>query len=131
MEDRIEEKLERLHSSFMKGNEHDEGDPIFYRITYRLAEEFSISRDDAARLHSEYHVRHPRSVSRGFCGNCRKLVSLIPIIYGIQGQELEMRKRELEGRLIIGDTDTIRSGNKVAMFGCGECKNPIPEYGTL
>ena len=132
MDDGIDEKIKSLHSSFLKGNVHDEGDLIFYRITYRLAEELVISKVDAAKLHSEYHVKYPRSISRGYCKRCQKLVALIPIIYGIQESELvEMRERERAGRLIIGTTDKIKQGNKVAMFGCNECKGLLPEYGTL
>jgi hypothetical protein len=132
MEDEMAEKLKSLHSSFLKGNEYDEADLIFYRITYRLAEELVISKDDAAKLHSEYHVKYPRSISRGYCKRCRKLVSLIPIIYGIQESELaEMKERELAGKLIVGSTDKIKQGIKVAMFGCNECKSSLLEYGTL
>jgi hypothetical protein len=60
------------------------------------------------------------------------VITLIPIIYGIQKSELaEMQAREQKGRLIIGEMGIIREGVKVAMFGCKVCKSSLPKYGTL
>lgn len=124
--------LKQLHSKFLKENELDEGDLIFYRINYRLADTLHISKEDAEKFHSEYHEHTPRRVSEGFCDNCQKVVILIPIIYGIQKSELpELQAREQKGRLIIGDAGIIREGAKVAMFGCNVCRSPLPKYGTL
>lgn len=128
----VEQFLGELHSLFLKENEHDEGDLIFYRINYRLADKLRISKEEAEKFHSEYHQKNPRRVSEGFCDKCQKLVMLIPIIYGIQQSELaEMQAREQQGRLIIGNTGIIREGTRVAMFGCKVCRRSLPKYGTL
>lgn len=122
----------QLHLSFLKANEYDEGDLIFYRISYRLADSLHISKEAAERLHSKYHELEPRRVSQGYCDTCGKVVSLVPIIYGVQKSELaELQAREREGRIILGDTSTIKEGGKVALFGCRECKSSLPKYGTL
>lgn len=132
MEADVELYLRELHTLFLKENEHDEGDLIFYRINYRLADKLRISKEEAEKFHSEYHEKSPRRVSEGFCDSCQKLVTLIPIIYGIQQSELvEMQFREQQGRLIIGDTSIIREGSRIAMFGCNVCKSPLARYGTL
>lgn len=131
-EDEIRKALDDLHASYLKGNEYDEGDPIFYRINYRLEEAFGLTRQEAARLHEQYHKERPRRMSEGFCDNCNKIVRIIPIIYGIQDADMEkMKEAESEGRLIVGDMKTVAEGNRVAMFGCKACKNPLPKYGTL
>lgn len=132
MEDKVRELLKELHSSFLKANKHDEGDLIFYRINYRLADKMHFSNDEANRVHQEYHRNNPRSVSQGYCDACNKITSLIPIIYGIQESDMAaMRERESEGRLIIGSTEIILQGSEVAMFGCRECRAGLPKYGTL
>lgn len=132
MKAEVEQFLRQLHSQFLKENEHDEGDLIFYRINYRLADKLHISKEEAEKLHSVYHEKSPRRISEGFCDSCQKLVTLIPIIYGVQKSELaEMQSREQQGRLIIGDTSIIREGTKVAMFGCRVCKSALVKYGTL
>lgn len=116
----------------MKENEYDEGDPIFYRINYRLEEMFDLTREEAALAHGQYHLQKPRRISEGFCENCNRVVGIIPIIYGIQESDMEkMRKAEADGRLIIGDMTSVAEGNKVAMFGCKVCKRPLLKYGTL
>lgn len=126
----IEQLLKELHSSLLKANELDEGDLIFYRINYRLIDKLGISRDKAEQMHTEYHEKYPRKISEGFCPRCQKAVKLLPIIYGIQESELAwMQQKEREGRIIIGDTRSIREGAKVALFGCGECKQSLPNYG--
>lgn len=131
-EQEIRKMLDDLHASYLKGNEHDEGDPIFYRINYRLEETFGLARQEAARLHDLYHREVPRRVSEGFCENCNKVVGIIPIIYGIQESDLgKMKKIEADGRLIIGDMKNVAEGRKVAMFGCKVCKSQLLKYGTL
>ncbi len=128
----IEKALDELHASYLKGNEYDEGNPIFYRISYRLEEAFGLTRQEAALAHERYHMQRPRRVSEGFCDNCNRVVGIIPIIYGIQEGDMEsMRKAEAEGRLIIGDMKGVAEGSKVAMFGCKACKSPLSKYGTL
>jgi hypothetical protein len=124
--------LKELHASFLKGNEHDEGDLLYYRINYRLVDVFGMTKEEAERFHSSYHAENPRQVSQGYCDKCGRIVTTIPIIYGIQAGDIEkIRAAESEERLIIGDTGTIRQGAKVAMFGCRECKTPLPKYGTM
>ena len=132
MDSRVEQMLKELHSSFLKGNENDEGDLIFYRINYRLSDMLAISKDEAERFHAEYHVQNPRRVSEGFCDHCQQLVTLIPIIYGVQASEYDaMEEKARAGRLIIGDTSGIREGAEVAMFGCSLCRRPLSKYGRL
>jgi hypothetical protein len=124
--------LKELHATYLKANEYDEGDLIYYRINYRLIDTFGITRDEADRFHTNYHSTIPRQVSQGYCGNCGKVVTIIPVIYGIQASDMEkMKAVEGEGRLLIGDMSTVRQGSKVAMFGCKECRALLPEYGTL
>jgi len=118
--------------SYLKGNEHDEGDLIYYRINYRLADTFGMTKEEADKLHSGYHSSNPRQVSQGYCEGCGRVVKIIPIIYGIQADDLErMKAAEAGGRLIIGDMNTVKQGSKVAMFGCKECRALLPKYGTL
>jgi hypothetical protein len=124
--------LKELHVSFLKENKHDEGDLLYYRINYRLVDTFGITKEEAERLHSSYHAENPRQVSQGYCDKCGRIVTIIPIIYGIQASDIEkMRAAESEGRLLIGDTSVIKQGAKVAMFGCKECKTPLPKFGTM
>ena len=124
--------LKGLHASFLKGNEHDEGDLLYYRINYRLVDTFGMTKVEAEKFHSSYHAENPRQVSQGYCDKCGRIVTTIPIIYGIQASDIEkMRAAESKGRLIIGYTGTIRQGAKVAMFGCRECKTPLPKCGTM
>ena len=128
----IDRMLKELHASYLKGNEHDEGDLIYYRINYHLVDTFGITREEAERLHTGYHSSSPREVSRGFCDSCGKVVTIIPVIYGIQAADMErMKAAEAEGRIIIGDVGTVRQGSKVAMFGCRECRSLLPKYGTI
>lgn len=127
-----ERMLEELHASYLRGNEHDEGDLLYYRINYRLADTLGITNEEADRLHSSYHTRSPRQVSQGYCEKCGMVVTIIPVIYGIQKSDMEkMKMAETQGRLIIGDMSIIRQGSKVAMFGCKECRTLMPKYGTL
>jgi hypothetical protein len=124
--------LKELHASYLKANEHDEGDLIYYRINYQLADTFGITKKEADRLHSGYHTINPRQVSHGYCDKCRRVVTIIPVIYGVQKSDMErMREVEVQGRLIIGDMSTIKQGSKVAMFGCKECRALLPKYGTI
>lgn len=131
MEGRAEQVLADLHQSLLKSNLDDEGDLLFYRITYRLADQLGISAAEAGELHREFHQERPRRISQGHCGNCRKVVTIIPIIYAVSDAEVAiMKAKEREGRLIIGDTSEIRGGRSAALFGCSECKTPLPQYGT-
>jgi hypothetical protein len=128
----IDRMLKELHVSYLKGNEHDEGDLLYYRINYRLADIFGITNDEAERLHSSYHKGNPRQVSQGYCEKCARVVTIIPVIYGIQESDMErMKGAEMQGRLIIGDTSSIKQGSKVAMFGCKDCKSLLLKYGSL
>jgi hypothetical protein len=124
--------LKELHASYLKGNEHDEGNIIYYRINYRLADTFGITKEEADRLHSSYHASNPRQVSHGYCEKCGRVVIIIPVIYGIQKSDVGiMKAAETQGRLIIGNMNDLKQGSKVAMFGCKECRNLLPKYGTL
>lgn len=128
----IKRMLKEIHASYLKSNEHDEGDLLYYRINYRLADTFGISKEEADRVHSSYHAGNPRQVSQGYCEKCGIVVTIIPVIYGIQESDIErMKTAEAQGRLIIGDRNTVRHGTKVAMFGCRECRTLLPKYGTI
>lgn len=128
----IDRMLRELHAFYLKDNEHDEGDLIYYRINYRLADAFGITKEEAERLHSAYHAASPREVSHGYCERCKKVVTIIPVIYGIQESDIErMKAAESQGRLIIGDISTVRQGSKVPMFGCRECRTLLPKYGAI
>ncbi|MCI0558484.1 MAG: hypothetical protein MN733_08315 [Nitrososphaera sp.] len=124
--------FEQLHDSYLKNNEYDEGDLIFYRINYRIADAFGITKDEAERLHSIYHKEKPRRESEGYCERCGRVVAIIPIFYGIQSKDLPMMRRaESERRLIIGDVSLLRQDFPAAFFGCRECRNYLPKYGTI
>ena len=128
----IEAMLKELHVSYLKENENDEGDLIFYRINYRIADAFDISAEEANRLHSEYHKEHPRRISEGFCDICGKVVPIVPVIYGVkQSDLLRMKAAEAQGRLIIGDTGRLTPGSGASLFGCSICKSYLPKYGGL
>lgn len=128
----IDRMLKELHASYLKDNEHDEGDLIYYRINYRLADALGITKEEADMLHMSYHAGRPRQVSQGYCEKCGRVVTIIPVIYGIQKSDVDrMKAAEIQGRLIIGDMSTVRQGSKPAMFGCRECRTPLPKYGTL
>jgi hypothetical protein len=128
----IERMLKELHASYLKDNEHDEGDLIYYRINYRLADAFVMTKEEADRFHSTYHLASPREVSQGYCEKCSEVVMIIPVIYGIQESDMErMKAAEAQGRIIIGDTASVRRGSKVPMFGCRECRTLLPKYGAI
>ena len=50
-EAQIAEMLQELHASYLKDNEYDEDDPIFYRINYWLADAFGLIRECAEEYH--------------------------------------------------------------------------------
>ena len=123
----VDESLERLHKIFLKHNEHDEGDLIFYRIDYRLAEILKVTADEARAYHQIYHTKNPRTVSKAYCSNCNQIVTFVPIIYTVTENERSLLKAaEMKGRVILGDLENIMEDHKIPMFGCAECKKPIP-----
>jgi hypothetical protein len=124
--------ITKLHEHYLRDNMYDEGDLLFYRINYRLMDTLRISRAAAEEFHKIYHIANPRRVSGGYCKKCEKIITIIPIIYGVPKPELaNLLKAENKGKLIIGNAKDIREGNKIAMFGCNVCKTPLPEYGTM
>jgi hypothetical protein len=124
--------LKDLHASYLKENENDEGDPIFYRINYRIADTFGISAEEANRLHLEYHKEHPRRISEGFCDSCGRVVPIVPVIYGVKQSDLpSMKIAEAQGRLIIGEIGHLTPGSGASLFGCSICKSYLPKYGGL
>ncbi len=128
----IDKILKDLHEWFLRSNYLDEGDLLYYRINYRLADAFGITKEDAERHHSRYHLDKPRQISKGYCQECDKIVTVIPIIYGIQESETEkMKLAEREGRLIIGNLPPIGHQTEIPMFGCKICKSPLPKYCTI
>lgn len=130
---KIQEILLELHKYYLKNNLYDEGDPIFHRINYKLMDRFRMTAADAVEFHRRYHNDNPRRVSEGYCDSCRKIITIIPIIYDLsQREELaNLILAEKDERLIIGNVDDIKEGNKVAMFGCKICKTPLPQYGII
>jgi hypothetical protein len=128
----IAKMLRTLHASYLKENENDEGDPIFYRINYRIADDLDMTTEEANRLHSEYHKEYPRRISQGFCDTCGKVVPIVPVIYGIKQSGLpRMKAAEMQGRLIIGEIGRLTPGSGASLFGCSICKSHLPKYGGL
>jgi hypothetical protein len=128
----IKEFLIELHRYYLKNNEYDEGDIIFHRINYRLMETFGVTKTDAIEFHEIYHNNSTRRISEGYCDNCKKISTIIPILYCFSNQDLKkFASAETDGRLIIGDAKDIIEGNNLAMFGCKSCRNPLPKYGTM
>ena len=128
----IKRMLQELHISYLKENEYDEGDLIFYRINYRLANAFALTRKESEQYHEQYHLENPRRVSEGFCDTCNRIICIVPIIYGVQESDMEqMKVAEEQGRLIIGDISCVKEDAKVAMFGCNVCKTPLEKYGII
>lgn len=131
--DAVKQLLIDLHESYLKDNKYDEGDLIYYRINYRLMEEFEFTKEEIERFHTIYHeANNPRRVSEGYCDNCNNVVRIIPIIYGVPEKEkVTLTIAESEGRLIIGSLNEVKEGVKVSMFGCKVCKSALPRYGTI
>jgi hypothetical protein len=128
----IKQLLMNLHESYLKDNKYDEGNLIYYRINYKLMDAFEITKEEADELHVDYHESNPRRISEGYCHNCKDIVEIIPIIYGVAEKDKEaLTAAENEGRLIIGSLNEIREGVEVSMFGCKICKSSLPEYGKL
>jgi hypothetical protein len=128
----IDRLLKELHGSYLKNNKYDEGDLLFYRITYKLIDSFGITQEEAEEYHFNYHDHNPRKVSEGYCHTCKKITSIIPIIYGVLEQDMSTLKvAEDDKKLIIGNLEDVREGNKVAMFGCKICMTPLPKYGII
>jgi hypothetical protein len=124
--------LKELHAFYLRNNEYDEGDLLFYRINYKLIDAFGFTRDDAEKFHLNYHDSTPRRISEGYCHICKKITSIIPIIYGVLEQDMSTLKvAEDDKKLIIGNLEDVREGNKVAMFGCKICMTPLPKYGII
>lgn len=131
---RITRTLTELHRYYLKDNEFDEGDLIYYRINYKLVALFGITKEEAQSFHTAYHRDIPRIISEGYCHSCDAIVTFIPIIYGSSERErisLEMAQRE--GKLIIANLDfnKIKEGVRIPLFGCKICKTPLPRYGTM
>ena len=128
----IDRLLKELHASYLKNNKYDEGDLLFYRINYKLIDSFGITQDEAKKYHFNYHNHNPRRVSEGYCHICKNITSIIPIIYGVSEQDITTLKvAEDDKRLIIGNLDHPKKGNKMALFGCKICLSPLPNYGTI
>jgi hypothetical protein len=128
----IKEFLIKIHRHYLRNNEYDEGDLIFHRINYKIIDTFRITKMAAEEFHNQYHHDSARRISEGYCDYCNQIIPIIPIIYGISKQDLmNFASAERSGRLIIGDLNYIREGNKVAMFGCKICKKPLTKYGTM
>jgi hypothetical protein len=124
--------LKELHAFYLRNNEYDEGDLLYYRINYKLKDAFGFTEDDAEKFHLNYHDNNPRRISEGYCHICKKVTSIIPIIYGVLEQDMSTIKvAEDDKRLIIGNLEQVKEGNKVAMFGCKICMSPLPKYGTI
>ena len=128
----VDRLLKELHAFYLRNNEYDESDLLFYRINYKLIDAFGITGDDAEKFHLKYHDTTPRRISEGYCHICKKITSIIPIIYGVLEQDMSTIKvAEDDKKLIIGNLEDVREGNKVAMFGCKICMTPLPKYGII
>ncbi len=128
----VDKSLANLHKIFLKHNVHDEGDLIFYRIDYRLAEILKVTADEAHAYHLIYHTKNPRTVSKAYCSNCNQIVTFIPIIYTVtENERALLEAAELEDRVILGNLEKIMEDHKIPMFGCTQCKKPIPGSGIF
>lgn len=128
----IKRLLTDLHESYLKDNKYDEGDLLYYRINYKVMDIFQITKEEAEKLHTAYHENNPRRISEGYCHNCKNVVKMVPIIYGVAEKDKEnLRIAENEGRLIIGSLKGIKEGVQLSMFGCKTCKIGLPRYGTI
>lgn len=128
----VDKSLANLHKIFLKHNEHDEGELIFYRIEYRLAEILKVTADEAHAYHLIYHTKNPRTVSKAYCSNCNQIVTFIPIIYTVtENERALLEAAELEDRVILGNLEKIMEDHKIPMFGCTQCKKPIPGCGIF
>ena len=130
----ITRTLIELHRYYLQDNEFDEGDLIYYRINYRLVALFEITKEEAQSFHIAYHRNTPRTIAEGFCHICDAIVKFIPIIYGSSERErklLEMAQNG--GKLIIAnlDSNVIKEGVKLPLYGCKICKAALPRYGTM
>jgi hypothetical protein len=130
---RINITLKELHRYYLQDNEFDEGDLIYYRINYRLASLFEITKEEAQSFHAVYHRNTPRTIAEGYCHVCNAIVKFIPIIYGSSERErksLDMAQNE--GKLIVAnlDSNAIKEGVKLPLYGCKICKAALPRYGT-
>jgi hypothetical protein len=123
-----------LHRYYLQNNEFDEGDLIYYRINYKLAALFGITNEEAQRFHEAYHGENPRTIAEGYCHICDAIVKIIPILYGSSERERELLEiAQNEGKLIIAnlDSNAIKEGVKIPLYGCKICKAPLPKYGTM
>ena len=128
----IKQLLINLHESYLKYNKYDEGNLIYYRINYKLMDALKITKEEAEKFHIVYHETNPRRISEGYCHNCKNVIRIIPIIYGVpEKDKATLTMAENEGRLIIGSLKEVKEGVKVSMFGCKICKSGLPEYGTI
>jgi hypothetical protein len=128
----IDRLLKGLHGFYLRNNEYDEGDLLFHRINYKLIDSFGITQNEAEKFHLNYHDHNPRRISEGYCHTCNKITSIIPIIYGVSEQDItSLKVAEDDKRLIIGNLDHLKKGNKMALFGCKICSSPLPNYGTI
>lgn len=131
---RITRTLRELHRYYLKDNEFDEGDLIYYRINYKLVALFGITKEEAQSFHETYHKDNPRIIAEGYCHICAAIVKFIPIIYGSSERErISLETAQKEGKLIIANLDfnAIKEGVKIPLFGCKICKTPLPRYGTM
>ena len=61
-----------------------------------------------------------------------QIVTFVPIIYTVTENERSLLKAaEMKGRVILGDLEKIMEDHKIPMFGCAECKKPIPGCGIF
>ena len=130
----ITRALIELHGYYLKDNEFDEGDLIYYRINYRLVALFGITREEAQNFHAVYHRNTPRKIAEGYCHICNAIVKFIPIIYGSSEREREsLEVAQNEGKLIIAnlDSNAIKEGVKLPLYGCRICKAALPRYGPM
>ena len=129
----ITRALMDLHRYYLQNNKFD-GDLIYYRINYRLVALFGITKEEAQRFHTAYHSKIPRTIAEGYCHVCNAIVKIIPILYGSTEREKEsLEKGQYEGKLIIAslDSNAIKEGVKIPLFGCKVCKASLPRYGTM
>lgn len=130
----ITRTLIELHRYYLQDNEFDEGDLIYYRINYRLVALIGITKEEAHSFHAAYHMDIPRTIAEGYCHICDTIVKFIPIIYGsLERERKSLEMAQNEGKLIIAklDSNAIKEGVKIPLYGCKICKTALPRYGTM
>lgn len=121
MNDDTKSVIKTIHDEYLK-NPYDESDILFYRINYKLENLLHLKREEAGKLHNEYHQEFPRSISLFFCSNCNAIVKFIPVLYYSTIEEKQsLRTKEKEGNVFLIPSHQIAENSP--LFVCKICKS--------